>query len=256
MALGFNDTNFPSASATLVTGFPFSLCGWFRVPAATAWLPLMGLHQQSNGTRFELAYAGNTDGTLVANAYDGGFGVARSTVAVTPGEWFHGVGVFAAGDDRRVYLNGGAMGTNSVARTWSEPDFFFAGALDKAYAVDAAEVGVFASELSIEHAVALAGGVSPRALARSHSLVAYQDFLTRLNRPGVGPVMSAAAAGNAADHPPLRAAASPRINVPFRVEGPWMSAGSVATAAGAAGGQTVVAGAATDATNIFGEVSN
>ena len=101
---------------------------------------------------------------------------------------------------------------------------------------------------------ALANGVSPLALARSHSLVVYQDLITRLNRPGLGPTLSAAAGASYVGHPRMLYGGPPQSAGRIRVPRPWRLGGLQFAASGVTAGQTFVAGAAGDSQRTFGEV--
>ena len=254
MGLALNNANYPSIAQGVVAGYPFTLCGWFRVPAVSLFLPLMGMNDTTAGVRYELYYSGHTTGQIGANAYDGGSAVAISGVAATPEVWFHAAGVFASETDRRVYLDGGNLGTNATSRSWSGTNLLYAGNRNNSTAVDVAEAAVFAAALSGADAAALANGVSPLALARSRNLVVYQDLITRLNRPGLGPTLSAAAGASYVGHPRMLYGGPRQRAGRIRVLGPWRLGGLQFAASGVTAGQTFVAGAAGDSQRTFGEV--
>lgn len=267
MALALNQTAHVDLGALGVTGYPFTLAGWFRVPSVAVSLTLLRIDNTPTAAFHALVYEANASGQAAAVSRVGGVtGAARSTVAMTPGQWQHVVGVFEAHDLRRVYLDGGNMGSNAHLRVFDGANLFRAGNFGSSHGVDTAEVAVFAAALSADEIAMLGEGFPVLALPQAHALLAYHDLVRGINRPGIGAVAAFVGTPAVVDHARVmpavggRALAQPcRCGGPFRVAEEAVRTAFAARAqpavAGVVEGELGGAGAATVGTILCGEAS-
>jgi len=119
-------------------------------------------------------------------------GNAQTTIGFTALAWNHGCGVWAADNDRRVYLNGGSKGTNAT-------DLAIADTIKMSFAVDyqatgqtywykgrIAEAAIWNVALTDAEAAVLGAGYCP-LFVRPQSLVSYWPLIRDedLDRVGV-----------------------------------------------------------------------
>ena len=160
------------------SGEPFTLACWFQVADLDTNLILMSVGEYAgSGTYYHALYRLGTNNRLNGYTYDGSSQQAVYTTS-TPAinTWYHSCAVFAADDDRRVYLDGdrgtdstdsAAVGTDSIAigvSADSTPFGYHNGLVAEAAAWNVA--------LTDEEAAILAEGYSP-LLVRPQSLVFY-----------------------------------------------------------------------------------
>ena len=177
-------------SGSPVTAEPFTLACWYVTSSATADQALISLAPNS-GNYHLLALGGTAGGDPVsAVSFDGSAGVAEATAAFSTGVWQQACGVFAATNDRRVYMNGGnegtdttdiSVGTLTTARIGysadSSPQYYLAG--------NVAEAAIWNVALAQAEITMLGIGVSP-LLIRPASLVAYWPLIQSEDQDRVG----------------------------------------------------------------------
>ena len=267
MAISLNNAGLVDLGPLAITGYPFTLVGWFRVPSVSSAVTLMRIDNMATTSFHAIAYEGQLAGQAAAVSKVEDTGAARSTLAMTPGQWQHVVGVFEAHNSRRVYLDGGNMGSTSSSRVFDGANLFRAGNINSSNMVDLAEFAIFASVLTDAEIVMLARGCPVLCLPSANGLLTYHDGVRGVNRPGVGPLASSAGSPTVVDHPRVlmsgggRTLAQPsRTCGPFRVEQESCRSSfseqsqlSVAGVAGG-GGQASVAGIASEGSVLLGEV--
>lgn len=200
MGLGVNLTSLIDLGAVGITGYPFTLAGWFRVPNVNSLLTLMGIGNSTTGSYHRLVYAGHASNVVGAASFITSSTTALSSAVMPTGEWHHVAGVFEASNLRRVYLDGGHVGTSSQNRVFDGANQYTLGNLGTD-AVDVAEAAIFKTALSAGQVGQLALGFSPLCLPVSFQLAVYQCCARQLNWPARGPVATASVAPTAVDHP-------------------------------------------------------
>lgn len=104
-------------NAAVISGLPFTIAVWAFPDIATTYMEGVAIVDQSvdNNTQFRLSFRGDVAGDPVRVTSRKTIQVdADTTTGFTTGEWNHACGVFAATNDRRVFLNGGSKGTNAT----------------------------------------------------------------------------------------------------------------------------------------------
>jgi hypothetical protein len=198
--LSVNQTSLIELGAAGITGYPFTLTGWFRVPNVNVLLTLMGINNSTTGSYHRLVYAGHSSQSVGAISYVSTTSTAWSSIPMSTGQWHHVAGVFEAANLRRVYLDGGNVGTSSQNRVFDGANQTFVGSLGT-NAVDVAEAAVFNVALTAGQVGQLARGFSPLCLPVAAHLAAYQCCMRHLNWPARGLVATASVAPTAVDHP-------------------------------------------------------
>ncbi len=181
MSILFDDASseyLGNASAVL-TAVPISMACWFYSDSLTVNQSLISLADASASNQaFAMYAAGNRAGDkLSLLTFAGSTDWCESSSAYTANTWHHACGVWAAINDRTVYLDGGNSGTSSVSRTptgidrtgigllyRSSPSAYMSGRI--------AEVAMWNVALTAAEAAILAKGFSP-LFVRPASLVAY-----------------------------------------------------------------------------------
>ncbi len=269
MARSFNGSSqqlcAPSAAATVP---PIAMSCWFwadpAIAQAGAILSLTGPYPSEE--RFELNVLPSPK-IVLAIARDGSsFAAAGTTATYSAGAWHHAFAVWYTSTDRKVWLDGGGVGTNGtmcspagIAETClaasriGTPMLYFKGSLAEA----AIWAGSGVENMGATEAATLAKGFSPRSLGRwLPNLVLYQDLVRPVNRPGTGPAMTEVGSPASAAHPRvlyptggsqgLVRSFDPFAFNPFRADAAMADAGSVvrgfATTAGVESGLTVPIG--------------
>jgi hypothetical protein len=267
MALSLNQIGLVDLGSLVITGYPFTMVGWFRVPSVSSFLTLMQIDNTATTSYHAVVYEGHSAGQAAVVSKVGVSGAARSTIAMTPGQWQHVVGVFEAHNARRVYLDGGNMGSGANSRVFDGANQFRAGNIFTSTAVDVAEIAILAGVLSEEEIGMLARGCPVLCLPSASGLLTYHDCVRGINRPGVGPLASSAVSLTVVDHPRvLMARCSLSLAQPCRTCGPiqidqksyvssFSEQGQFAAAGVADGaGQAAIAGIAAEGSALFGEV--
>lgn len=266
MAMAAAATQQIDLGAIGITGYPFTLAGWFRVPNVNKLLTLMGVGNSVTGSYHRLLYQGHLTGSAAAISFVGSNSTANSTVSMTPGQWHHVTGVFESATSRRVYLDGGNSGSSFASRAYDGFDRHYVGNFG-ADLIEVSDAVVFATALSTPQIALLARGFSPLSLPAARDLLSYQNCLRRLNWPGVGPSASATLAPSVVAHPRLRSTMHGRCQImPLRFRSPFhcevLVLGGFGTHAelvsnyGLIGGQVSVAGVEQTEVLLSGEVQS
>lgn len=117
----------------LLTATPFTVACWARITVSTVDSHFLWAIGDSTGAgaadNWSLIAAGASPFIIVARAASGGsVADAETTTGYQDNTWHHMCGVFAASNDRRVYLDGGGKGTNTIDKTPSTLDRTIIGA--------------------------------------------------------------------------------------------------------------------------------
>jgi hypothetical protein len=163
-----------NASAVL-SGVPATMVAWMRPDAAVA-SQAVGVYDVSAADQW-MDLAIGADRKVYATTNAGGQAFARTVALVALNTWAHIAAVFAAVDDRRVYLDGGNKVTDATSKTpagidttsigrrsTSAPALYASGRI--------AEVAIYNVALTDDEIAELATGASP-LLVRPDALVAY-----------------------------------------------------------------------------------
>lgn len=173
-----------------ITGVPFTVAGWFNSDTNAQVQTLLNINNSSSTTYYHWLMLYNTNYLRAYSRDSSGSANAETTGTWNAGTWYHACGVWAATDDRRVFLNGGSKGTNTTARDpgtlnrlrvgstfMSSPnENYFSGAI--------AELAAWNVALTDAEAAMVGLGVCPLEI-RPNSLVAYWPLI-RADRDRVG----------------------------------------------------------------------
>lgn len=155
--------------AALMTAVPITMACWIYSDDAAANQCAVGICASGSSNSFTLELAGGLDGDPILASSTAG-GTARnapSTSGYSVNTWHHICAVFAAADNRSVYIDGGSKGTNTQnstpggtidrtvigRRTRVTPINYVSGRV--------AEVGIWNVALSDNEVVRLARGEAP-----------------------------------------------------------------------------------------------
>src|SRR5262245_59123939 len=164
-------------STALTTGaVPISMAARFKGALIQAATGLVGCYKTSADSWHYLAVVGNN---VWARSYDGGAGIgnAAGVTAATANVWQSAVGVWAATNDRKVYLNGALDASNTTVVTVTGLNLTRLGAIyysggPQFFNGELADVAIWNVALSADEALAYGRGVSP-LLIRPGGLLAY-----------------------------------------------------------------------------------
>ena len=218
MARLFDDasTEYLKIDSATVSAVPFSVSLWVKRDADVECVPFSIVDKDSNVHSFAIQCLVAADSNYIrAFARDaGGYGIAVTTTGLTNNVWQHILAVFAANDDRRVYLNGGGKGTNATSRTPANMDrtaigYWGIATPSNYFSGDIAEVGVWNTALTDEDALVLAAGFSPKAV-QSSNLISYWPLIRGLN-DGVGGYNLTASGTAVSAHPRIILPSTPII---------------------------------------------
>jgi len=169
---------FSNSAATPVTIVPFTMCCWFLPTDVSGAQVMLNIGRWGVQADVFLMYMSGSD--LRAQTWRVA-GNEASVGTVTAGIWQHGTVVFAAVDDRTVYLDGAS--NNDTGST--EPTAIdsiniggqrWGGSHINWYEGSMAEVGVWDVALSVSEIAALEAGATP-PLVRPGSLVFYDPLV-------------------------------------------------------------------------------
>jgi hypothetical protein len=181
MACEFDDLNsdYLVREEAVVTDYPFTMACAFYCDDITVAPVLMAVLDRDSDTRSCLLQLINDGGNyeVWARTANGTWCQAQTTTTFILSTWNHACGVFAAANDRRVFLNGGGKGTDSTSRTTSGYDRTCIGALMRASSGNymsgyIAEAAIWNAALTDEEVAVLAEFVSPLSV-RPQNLIAY-----------------------------------------------------------------------------------
>lgn len=231
MARAFDDVSsqYLYRSTPILTATPISMSALFYVDDLTLAQNVVGFSSEDDNSYhgFWLHFRGDEAGDyLQARCYDGGLGIAASTIGVSADTWHHGVARFTSPTDRSVLLDGGNKGTNATSVTPLSIDNATIGAIyywatsENVIATPLsgriAEVGIWNISLTDAEATILALGYSP-LLIRPQNLVAYWPLIGK-NSPEIDLVggydMTLINTPTTAVHPSVRYAVEPSLALP------------------------------------------
>ncbi len=233
-----------------VTGPPFWISAWV-FPVAHADQAVCFLGDKDAAEEHHMLFivqGGRVQARTISTG--SGYAFAETVTTVTLSAWQHVMGVWAAHDDRRVYLGGtpwandtfrSATGLDrtSVGRAGdSTPEGYFAGRI--------AELAVGTGTPSDSQVAALAGGFDPRLVFPRSSLRAFWPFLGGDEDLLGEHSLTAYNSPSWAEHPPLIHACRPRAVVlgasSFAVGPAHFTAAGRVWHTGATAGQVYVTG--------------
>lgn len=132
MARLFDDASseYLKRASTPLTAPPITLACWFYIDDSTSAQYLMNVGTAgTQDHRFSLLVLAAAGGSLVrATTRDTVNTNADTSTGYTNNTWHHACAVFAAANDRRVYIDGGSKGTDATSRTPVGADAIFIGA--------------------------------------------------------------------------------------------------------------------------------
>ena len=170
--------------AAVASTTPMTMFSWYYTTDATTEQILMTVFSSGSNHRHQINVATQFS-ALYATSYQEGAGssTATATVAPTINTWQNACAVFAASNDRRIYLNGGSKGTNTGSRTVSSLNSTSIGII-RGYATFNGFIGQIAHPaiwnvaLDDNEVAMLGAGISPLRV-RPQSLVMYLPYLGR-----------------------------------------------------------------------------
>lgn len=178
--------------SALVTTEPFTLACWFYSDDDTNDQTLISIADKDATQPYHsLQIRGDdVDDPLRATTFDGTSAYAVSTSGYTANTWHHACGIWAAANDRRVYIDGAGKGTSAVNKATaghnscaigvsadSTPTRYLSGRI--------AEAGIWNIALTDDEVAVLAKGYSP-LFVRPQNLVAYYRLIQDEDQDCVG----------------------------------------------------------------------
>lgn len=116
-----NSERLEFTSGSIISGTPFSMAAWFRLPTLSPGgeLGIISVGDSVVTNNYHTLQLVDSDDRLYASTRDGVLGNAISASAVVIDTWFHGLGVWTSATSRQVYLNGvaGTENTDNLAPT-------------------------------------------------------------------------------------------------------------------------------------------
>ena len=262
---GDGTSGYLTVAQAVATGYPLTMFCWFNWPSATT-NTLVSISTDTSNSHYFLLLLTASGGALnaVARANDGSSKDATSSTTAATNTWHSAAAVFSSATDRRVYLNGGNVGTNTTSAT---PSGVNRTSILKAVTLGAtsfgvgqvAEAAIWNAALSAEEIAILSKGFSPLCLWwRLPNLVLHQDLIRPLNRPGFGPAMTAVGTTTVVAHPRVILPARPSWWRIRRVEyfDPYRLSAAAAHACPVERGWAASTGAERGTTYSIGEVSS
>lgn len=221
MARLFDDASSHAITTTTtpVTDVPLSMACWFNSNDVTASQTLLSIGDTAaNAHHFSLLVEVDGGSDLLRVFTDGSsFGAANSAIEYLADTWQHACGVWAASDDRSVYLDGGNKGTDATDATVSSLDALGIG-VRRRLASSAfmsgliAEAAIWNIALTDEEVAILAAGYSP-LFVRPQNLVFYAPLIREI-LDVVGGVTLTNVSSTVGDHPRMIYPAPPHIWTP------------------------------------------
>ncbi len=225
MARLFDDgsSEYLEIDQAVVTAVPFSFVAWFNSNDAAAYQSLVMVCDKSRTNHSHaLELRGGDGGDPVrASSYDGGYDFADTSSGYSINTWHHAAGVWAATNDRAVYIDGGSKGTDSdnaapsgIDRTSigrfgdDSPGTYMSGRI--------AEAAIWNVALTDAEVLSLAKGFSP-LFVHPQNLVAYWPLIRDLNDRVGGYTMVASGTTVSAHVPKIINPAPPFIPFPSAV---------------------------------------
>lgn len=221
MALTITPLNLVNLGSMVLTDYPFTLAGWFRVPDIPAPMSFVFIRNAENTSFHSLYYEGHVQKQVLLVSYNSTLGVTRTTASVVPGRWLHVAGVFASPSSRTVYLDGGNSSTDSTNVSLDPIVSFTLGSVSYPERIDVADFSIFQAALAEEQIQALSAGVPPVLLPQSDSLMTYHNGLSQLNHPGLGATATSASPLTVTDHPAVMLKPPVCVGKLLRYSGPY-----------------------------------
>lgn len=184
---GWSSSNFFRYASGIVTSPPLTIAAWAKSSISGSVQTIAGVFQSGSSANSYLALGMVAANTVFATSADnaGNSATANTSTTFATNTWFHGCAVFAAVNDRRVYLNGAGKGTNATSRTPSginrtSVGYFDGGAGNSPFAPagtgDIAEVAMWNIALTDADVLCLSRGIHP-FLVRPDSLIGYWPLI-------------------------------------------------------------------------------
>lgn len=175
--------------ATPITAYPFTMACWFNSNDIDTTQSLMCVADGGTPDDYHrLAVRGSAGGDPVqVLSYDGVQQDANTTTGYSANAWHHACGIFAANNDRRVYIDGGSKATNAGATTVAGlNNFRISSTADStpAYWLDGAvaEAAIWKAALTDNDVRRLALGTPPWRIQRAHLVGFWLPFADRTDR--------------------------------------------------------------------------
>jgi len=210
-------------NGAVVSAVPFTMACWVYSDDLTIKQQPICLNIQDAGPyagfwlQLDGSYAGDP---VVARAFHGTSGDARTTTGYSANTWHHACAVFSATNARAAYIDGGSKGVNSatvtpiVNNTTIGAEYGWSGTENVVFTPTSgkiAEVGIWNVALTDAEVAILAKGVSPRSV-RPESLVFYAPLWRDEDEDFIGGLsLTAVNAPTIADHPRVFYLATPQI---------------------------------------------
>lgn len=262
---GDGTSGYLTTAEAVVSSYPLTMFCWFNWPSAALNTLMAVSTDTSSGNFFAiLVDASGANLSVLARVKDDSKSDAVTTATAATNTWHSAAAVFSSATDRRVYLNGGNVGTDTTSATPSGMNRTSVLKLVRlgstTFAVgQVAEVAIWNAALTPEEIAILARSFSPLYLwRRLPNLVLYQDLIRPLNRPGIGPAMTAMGTTTVDAHPRMILPTSP---LSWRTDAvdyldPYRFAAAAAHANPVLRGWATDAGADQAAIHPIGEVSS
>ncbi len=122
MAREFDDgsSQYLINSSSPVSGEPLTMACWFYMPNTTTTYVPLSVGETSSGY-YHAIFRYNNGDLYAFTVGDAGNSSATATAQPSANTWHHAAAVFAANNDRRIYLDGSNKGTNSTTNN-NSPD--------------------------------------------------------------------------------------------------------------------------------------
>ena len=209
MALDFSPPNFLQ-DLTGGGNRPIAFSVWCQV-AGAAVMPLISVTSASVWEHAIQTTTGMKARCLSFDGVGGSQGSADSTTSLTVDTWHHVFGVVYNHNDRKVWLDGGGIGTNTTSVGTPSTSALFLGVdgvgisnLDGRMAEAAIWRGGTATAMGAEEAGILAAGYSPLCLTkRLTGLHFYSPLVRDPNWNSFGAVLTTSSSPAVVAHPPI-----------------------------------------------------
>lgn len=121
-----NASEYLQVGSAPTASYPFSMTCWFNSDDLGSTQTLMCVADKDTPDNYHrLAARGSLAGDPVqVLSYDGAQEDANTTTGYSANTWHHACGIFAANNDRRVYIDGGSKDTGAGATTVADLDNF------------------------------------------------------------------------------------------------------------------------------------
>lgn len=173
-------------NGAILSGVPITFATWFWTVGLKNQVMMAIADVGGAENSFSLRLRDPVDTDVIAITYQAGaWAYAKTSAKYTSPAWHHAIAVFAAVDDRRVYLDGGNKGTEATSRTpGAVAKTAIAVMPSDVYSLHMdgylAEAAVWNIALTDGEAAILAKGFSP-LFVHPQNLVAYWPLIGRLS---------------------------------------------------------------------------